>query len=80
MKDITSNEDISKYINLLYNQWFCKYRSKAMKIEIWDIALNEFNSIVSESNSKVVFDLGCALLDELDRRCKNDIRKNKSNS
>lgn len=62
------NDKLKSVIDILYNKWFFKWKTKDLNSDDWARCLSELVVITEDFDYQLVFDLGRALFDELDRR------------
>lgn len=73
MDKTITNGNLKDFMDMLYNNWFQRYKNKAetMFDEDWAACVDELARIIEEGKgSRVVRDIGVALLNELDARRK----------
>jgi hypothetical protein len=70
---IICNEDFNKVMNGLINQWFRKWRDHTgWTDDDWDKCVAEFIDICRQYPYQIIRDIGCALVEELERRDKQN--------
>ena len=67
-----TNTDFSAGMNRLVNVWFRKWRDCGgqMTDNAWDACVREFVEVCQQYPYQIIRDIGCALVEELERRDK----------